>query len=90
MADNYEYDNIMSLAKKAGYKKIMVMRNSWGQGNWAIVNSVTLKPDGKYGFASGHIHYANGNTSNGNIQCAGNYSWRTIKVLEEDMVVTQL
>ena len=46
MADNYEYDNIMSLAKKAGYKKIMVMRNSWGQGNWAIVNSVTLKPDG--------------------------------------------
>ena len=90
MADNYEYDNIMSLAKKAGYKKIMVMRNSWGQGHWAIVNSVTLKPDGKYGFASGHIHYANGNTSNGNIQCAGNYSWRTIKVLEDDMVVTQL
>ena len=90
MADNYEYDNIMSLAKKAGYKKIMVMRNSWGQENWAIVNSVTLKPDGKYGFASGHIHYANGHTSNGNIQCAGNYSWRTIKVLEEDMVVTQL
>ena len=90
MADNYEYDNIMSLAKKAGYKKIMVMRNSWGQVNWAIVNSVTFKPDGKYGFASGHIHYANGNTSNGNIQCAGNYSWRTIKILEEDMVVTQL
>ena len=90
MADNYEYDNIMSLAKKAGYKKIMVMRNSWGQGNWAIVNSVTLKPDGKYGFAPGHIHYADGNTTNGTIYCAGNYSWRTIKVLEEDMIVQQL
>ena len=90
MADNYEYDNIMALAKKAGYKKIMVMRNSWGPGSWAIVNSVTLKSDGKYSFASGHIHYANGNTSNGNIHCAGNYSWRTIKVLEEDMIVQQL
>ena len=90
MVNNYEYDNIMALAKKAGYKKIMVIHNSWGQGSWAIVNSVTLKSDGRYGFASGHIHYSNGNTSNGNIQCAGNYSWRTIKVLEEDMVVKQL
>ena len=90
MNDFYEYDNIMSLAKKAGYKKIMIMRNSWGNGGWAIVNSVTLKPGGRYGFAEGHIHYSNGATKNGNIEFAGNYSWRTIKVLEEDMEVKQL
>ena len=90
MGEYYEYDNIMSLAKKAGYKKIMIMRNSWGNGSWAIVNSVTLKPGGKYGFAEGHIHYSNGTTKNGNIECAGNFSWRTIKVLEEDMIVKQL
>ena len=90
MNDFYEYDNIMSLAKKAGYKKIMIMRNSWGNGSWAIVNSVTLKPGGRYGCAEGHIQYSNGATKNGNIECAGNYSWRTIKVLEEDMEVKQL
>lgn len=86
----YEYTNIMALAKQSNYKKIMIMRNSWGQGNWCIVNKVVLKPDGVYGFAYGHIHYANGNTSNGNIQCAGTYAWRTIKVLDEDMEVEQL
>ena len=90
MSEVYEYDNIMSLAKKAGYKKIMVVRNSWGKWNWAIINSVTLKPGGEYGFATGHTHYANGNTYNGNIECAGTYAWRTVKVLEEDMVVKQL
>ena len=86
----YEYDNIMALAKKANYKKIMIMRNSWGQGSWAIVDSVTLKPGGRYGFASGHIHYSNGNTKNGNIECAGNFSWRIVKILDEDMTVTKL
>lgn len=90
MGEKYEYDNIMSLAKQAGYKKIMVMRDSWNDGNWAIINSVRLKPDGKYGFASGHIHYANGNTCNGSIPCAGCYSWRIIKILDQDMTVTQL
>lgn len=90
MDKSFEYDNIMALSKKADYKKIMIMRDSWSYGNWAIVNSVTLKPDGKYGFASGHIHYADGNTKNGNIECAGCYSWRIIKILEEDMDVIQL
>ena len=87
MKEEYEYDNIISLAKKSDYKKIMIMRDSWQNGNWAIVNKVTIKPDGKYGFAFGHIHYANGNTKNGNIPSAGTYAWRTIKVLEENMEV---
>ena len=90
MSEVYEYDNIMSLAKKAGYKKIMIVRNSWGKGSWAIVNSVTLKPGGEYGFATGHVHYSNGNTCNGKIECAGTFAWRTVKVLEEDMIVKQL
>ncbi len=30
---NYEYDNIISLAKKHNFKKIMIMRNSWDSGN---------------------------------------------------------
>ena len=90
MNDNYEYDNIMALAKASGYKKIMIMRNSWNNGNWCIVNKVILKPDGKYGYAYGHIHYADGNKFNGSIPCAGTFAWRTIKVLEEDMEVQQL
>ncbi len=83
----YEYDNIMSLAKKHNFKKIMIMRNSWNNGNWCIVNKVVLKSDEKYGYTYGHIHYANGNKSNGSIPCAGTYVWRVIKVLEEDMEV---
>ncbi len=56
-------------------------------GNWCIVNKVVFKSDMKYGYAYGHTHYANGNTSNGSISCAGTYAWRVIKVLEEDMEV---
>ncbi len=68
---NYEYDNIMALAKKHNLKKIMIIRNSWSNGNWCIVNKVIFKPDGKYGFAYGHIHYKDGNKTNGEISCAG-------------------
>ena len=28
-----EYDNIISLAPKSNYKKIMIMRDSWNNGN---------------------------------------------------------
>ena len=55
MEKNYEYDNIISLAKKHNLKKIMIMRNSWNQGNWCIVNKIAVKPDGKYGYAWGHM-----------------------------------
>lgn len=84
---DYEYDNIMSLAKKHNLKKIMIMRNSWNDGNWCIVNKVVFKSDGKYGWAYGHIHYKDGNKINGEIPCAGTYAWRVIKVLEEDLEV---
>ena len=85
--DNYEYNNIILLAKEHNFKKIMIMRNSWGYGNWCIVNKVAIKPDGIYGFAWGHTHYSDGNKVNGKIGCAGTYAWRVIKVLEEDMEV---
>lgn len=84
---DWSYDNIMGLAKKHNFKKIMIMRNSWNNGNWCIVNKVVFKPDKKYGYAYGHIHYANGNKSNGSIPCAGTYAWRVIKVLDEAMEV---
>ncbi len=83
----YEYDNIMSLAKKHNFKKIMIMRNSWSNGNWCIVNKVVYKPDGKYGWAYGHTQYKSGDKENGQISCAGTYAWRVIKVLEEDLEV---
>ena len=86
----FNYDNIMALAKKADYKKIMIMRNTWGDGSWCIVNKVALKSGGKYGFAYGHIHYSNGNEYDGSINCAGNFSWKTIKVLDDNMEVEQL
>ena len=41
MEKNYEYDNIISLAKKHNLKKIMIMRNSWNQGNWYMNNIYT-------------------------------------------------
>lgn len=85
-----EYDNIISLAKKSNYKKIMIMRNSWGKGNWCIVNKIVIKPDKKYGYAYGYIQYADGNTKNGNIPCAGTYAWKIVKVLDEDMEVIEL
>ena len=61
--NNYQYDNIISLARKAGLKKIMVMRNSWSYGNWAIVNKINLKDNlnEKYsGCVLGYIQYKNG------------------------------
>lgn len=85
----YDYDNIMNLAKKNGYKKIMVIRESWGYGNWCIVDKLVLKLNG-YGYAYGFIKYANGSSMSGMISCAGNYSWRVIKVLEEDLKVEKI
>ena len=66
------------------------MRDSWNEGNWCIVNKIKIKPGGKYGYAFGHIQYANGNKEKGNIPCAGTYAWRVIKVLEEDMEVEEV
>ena len=43
MKVKYEYDNIISLAKKNNFKKIMIMRNSWNNGNWCIVNKIAIK-----------------------------------------------
>jgi len=85
-----EYDNIMSLAKKHNLKKIMIMRDSWSNGNWCIVTKVVFKPDGKYGSAYGHIHYKDGKKSNGAIPSASTYAWRVIKVLEDDLEVEYL
>ena len=84
---SYGFDNIMNLARESRFKKIMIMRNSWGEGNWCRVDKVVYNPDGKYGKAYGHIHYRDGNEKDGEISCAGNYSWRTIKVLEEEMEI---
>ena len=51
---------------------------------------VVFQSDGKYGCAYGHIHYKDGNKINGSIPGAGTYSWRVIKVLEEDLEILYL
>lgn len=89
MSFNDGYDNIMNLAREHNYKKIVVMKISWGEGGWCIVDKVVYNADGKYGKAYGHIHYRNGNEVDGEIPSAGTYSWRVIKVLEENLIVTQ-
>ena len=81
------YDNIMNLAKKHRFKKIMVMRNTWKFGSWCIVNQVHFTDNG-YGRAWGYTHYSNGNTDMGEIRCAGNYAWKVVKVLDEDMEIS--
>ena len=68
----------------------MIMRNSWSNGNWCIVNKVVFQSDGKYGCAYGHIHYKDGNKINGSIPGAGTYSLRVIKVLEENLEILYL
>lgn len=82
-----EYDTILSLAKKNNFKKIMIMRDSWSVGNWCIVNIINIKPDGEYCYAYGYIKYSNGNTFNGRLPAENTYSWKLIKVLDEDMKV---
>lgn len=82
-----DYDTIMNLAKNNNFKKIMVMRDSWGYGSWCIVNKVMLNSDERYGLALGHIHYSDGNVKNGLIDAASTYSWKVIKVFDEMMDV---
>lgn len=83
----YDYDNIMSLAKQHKFKKILIMRNSWSDGNWALVNKVIFKPDNIYGWAYGIIQYKNGNRKIGEIPCAGTYAWRVIQEFTDDMEI---
>ena len=87
MINKTEYDTILSLAIKSNFKKIMIIRDSWNAGNWCIVNSIEIKPDGKYCRPYGHIKYANGDTFNGYLPAVNTYSWKLIKVLDEDMKV---
>lgn len=51
---------------------------------------VLFQSDGEYGCAYGRIHYKDGNKINGSIPGAGTYSWRGIKVLEEDLEILYL
>jgi len=79
--------NVFQLAKEAGYKKIMISRDTWGN-SFAIVNSVQLKGD--YGKAYGYTRYSDGTQRTGEIKCAGTYSWDLIKVLDESMSVEEI
>lgn len=85
--DKNDYDTILSLARKNNFKKIMIIRDSWNGENWCIVNAIKIKPDGKYCRPYGYIKYANGDTFNGYLPAANTYSWKLIKVLDEDMKV---
>ncbi len=87
MSDKIEYDTILSLAKKSNFKKIMIMRDSWNAGNWCIVNTIKIRPNGKHCNPYGYIKYVNGNTFNGYLSADNTYSWKLIKVLDEDMKV---
>lgn len=81
------FDSIFNLAKLAGYKKIMVVRDSWSLGNWCIVNWVCINEKDPYGIAYGHINYANGNKHHGKIDDACATSWKLVRILDEEMTV---
>jgi hypothetical protein len=83
----YKFDDIMNLAKKYNYKKIMIMRDTWDYGIWCIVDKIIFNPDGKYGKAYGFINYKNGNKKHGEILSAGTYAWIVVKTLEEDLEI---
>ena len=59
MSNKTEYDTILALARKSNFKKIMIIRDSWNTGNWCIVNSIEIKPDGEQCKPSGYIKYSN-------------------------------
>lgn len=87
-----EYTNIIELARRANFKKIMIKRDSWNYGNYCIVNEIKLKHDKneKYcDFVLGFIKYSNGDKKTGSIEGANTYIWRTIKVFDDqDMKIT--
>jgi len=87
LSDKIEYDTILLLAKKSNFKKIMIMRDSWNAGNWCIVNAIRIIPNAKYCNPYGYIKYANGNTFNGYLPADNTYSWKLIKILDEDRKV---
>ncbi len=89
MSNKSEYDTILSLVRESNFKKIMIMRDSWNTGNWCIVNSIEINPDGEHCKTYGYIKYANGNTFNGYIPASNTYSWKLIKVLDEDIKVIE-
>jgi hypothetical protein len=87
--EKYEYSNLIALARSVGFKKIMVMRNSWSNGNWGVVNKIYIKDDTNETYCknvTGHIHYKNGNTSNGSFSCFNTYAWRIIKVFDDQNI----
>lgn len=84
-----DYTNIIELARRADFKKIMIKRNSWSYGSNCIVNQIVLKDnkDETYcAYVLGHIKYSNGTRRTGVIECANTYAWRTIKVFEDEEI----
>lgn len=89
MFEKYEYDNLIALARSVGFKKIMVMRNSWSNGNWGIVNKIYLKDNIDETYCknvTGHIQYKDGNKSTGTFSCFNTYAWRIIKVFDDQNI----
>ena len=89
MSNKSEYDTILSLVRESNFKKIMIIRDSWNAGNWCIVNSIEIKTDGEHCKPYGYIKYTNGNTFNGYLPASNTYSWKLIKVLDEDIKVIE-
>lgn len=82
-----KYDTILNLIKSSNFKKIMIMRNSWGFGNWCIVNEIILQNNEKLAYALGHTHYNDGNKATGIIDGANTYSWKIIKIFDENIEI---
>ena len=87
MINKTEYDTILALARKSNFKKIMIIRDSSNPANRCIVNSIEIKPDGEHCKPYGYIKYSNGNTFKGYLPADNTYSWKLIKVLDENMKV---
>ena len=85
--DDSPSDNLFNLAKEAGYKKIMVKRESWPFGNWCIVNLMFRNVYDDFGSVYGHTKLSNGDNYHGLILDSDKDIWKLISVLKEDMIV---
>lgn len=82
-----EYTNIIELARRANFCKIMIQKSSWSDGNWAIVNKIYLKDNLNEEYCKnviGYIHYKTGKPYAGSISAHNTFNWKTIKILHDD------
>lgn len=87
---NPREDNIIRIALYCNFQKIIVKKDTWGMQGFARIDKIELKPDNRYGFCYGYIHYNNGQEYYGKIPNSGTYNWTLLDILDEKIELINL